>query len=79
MQQLKTGSLLKRCKYKIERVLGQGGVGITNLALQTDLERKFAIKEFFMKDLCNRDETTSHVSVGSNGNIETLMCARWIH
>ena len=72
MQQLKTGSLLKRCKYKIERVLGQGGFGITYLALQTGLDRKVAIKEFFMKDLCNRDEITSYVSVGSNGSFEMV-------
>lgn len=69
---LKKGLLLQGEKYKIERVLGQGGFGITYLAEQTSLRREVAIKEFFMKELCNRDETTSHVSVGSEGSREMV-------
>ena len=65
-------SHLQSGRYKIISTLGQGGFGITYLALQTGLERKVAIKEFFMKDLCNRDETTSHISVGSSGSIEMV-------
>lgn len=41
------------------RVLGQGGFGITYLAEQTMLNRKVAIKEFFLKDLCARNDGTS--------------------
>lgn len=66
--QLKQGTLLQGGKYRIERVLGQGGFGITYLAIQTGLDRKVAVKEFFMKELCNRDETTSRVSIGSEGS-----------
>ena len=36
------------------------------------LGRKVAVKEFFMKDICNRDEATSHVSVPSVGSKELL-------
>ena len=72
MQNLQKDSHLQSGRYKILSTLGQGGFGITYLALQTGLERKVAIKEFFMKDLCNRDEATSHVSVGSNGSIEMV-------
>ena len=39
-------------RYRIEKVLGQGGFGITYSGYQTNLEAKVAIKEFFMKDLC---------------------------
>ncbi len=70
--QLKQGSLLQGGKYKIEKVLGQGGFGITYLGEQTSLARKVAIQEFFMKELCNRDATTCHVSVGSEGSREMV-------
>ena len=55
MQQLQPGILLQGGKYKIERVLGQGGFGITYLAEQVMLQRKVSIKEFFMKRFCTRD------------------------
>ena len=69
---LQQGSTLQGGRYKIERVLGQGGFGITYLAVQSGLERKVAIKEFFMKDLCNRDGCTSHVTLGVEGNRGTV-------
>ena len=69
---LQQGSTLQGGRYKIERVLGQGGFGITYLAVQSGLERKVAIKEFFMKDLCNRDGSTSHVTLGTEGSRETV-------
>ena len=47
--QLKIGTLLKGGTYRIERILGQGGFGITYLAVQIGLNRKVAVKEFFMK------------------------------
>ena len=54
MQQLQPGTVLQDGKYRIERVLGQGGFGITYLATQLSLQRKVAIKELFMKDFCSR-------------------------
>ena len=65
---LQAGALLKNGEYKIEKVLGQGGFGITYLAEQISLGRKVALKEFFMEGLCNRDAATSHVSVPSVGS-----------
>ena len=67
---LKSGSLLQGGKYRIENVLGKGGFGITYLAVQTGLNRKVAVKEFFMKDYCNRDTVSSIVTVPSVGNDE---------
>ena len=70
MQQLQPGTTLQGGKYKIEKVLGQGGFGITYLAEQTMLGRKVAIKEFFLKEYCDRAESTSAVTFGSTGGRE---------
>lgn len=72
MNALKTNAVLQNGKYRIEGVLGQGGFGITYLATQVVLNRKVTIKEFFMKELCNRDEQTSQVSVPSMGSVDTV-------
>ena len=65
---LSPGAMLQGGKYRIESILGQGGFGITYLATQVSLGRKVAIKEFFMKEHCNRNTTSSFVSVGSRGS-----------
>lgn len=70
--QLKTGTLLQGGKYKIIRSLGQGGFGITYEAEQVLLRRRVAVKEFFMKDCCERDDATSRVTVGT-GNQRALV------
>ena len=49
---LHPGDNLQGGKYRIEKVLGQGGFGITYLAIQGGLERTVAIKEFFMREAC---------------------------
>ena len=69
---LRKGAVLQGGRYRIERLLGQGGFGITYMAIQSGLNRKVAIKEFFMRDLCNRDDETSHVSVPSLGSQELV-------
>ncbi len=72
MNALNRGAALQNGKYIIDTVLGQGGFGITYEAEQVSLGRKVAVKEFFMKDICNRDESTSHVSVPSVGSKELV-------
>ena len=69
---LPVGKILKNGEYKIEKVLGQGGFGITYLAEQTGLGRKVALKEFFMQEHCNRDADTAQVSVPSVGSKELV-------
>lgn len=72
MDELHAGATLQGGKYTIERMLGQGGFGITYLGTQAGLNRQIAIKEFFMRAYCNRDADTSHVSVASQGSREEV-------
>ncbi len=69
---LNNGALLKNGEYRIEKVLAAGGFGITYLAMQVALGRKVAVKEFFMKEHCNRDSGNSYVSVPSVGSKEQV-------
>lgn len=71
--QLNPGTSLRGGEFIIESFLGQGGFGITYVALQTGLNRKVVIKEFFMKQHCNRDSETSHISVPSLGSREEVL------
>ena len=48
MQHLQPNTTLQGGKYRIERVLGQGGFGITYLAEQVSSNRRVAIKELFI-------------------------------
>lgn len=70
IQGLKPGVFLRHNTYRIEKVLGQGGFGITYLAMDLNLDRYVAIKEFFPKDYCDRDDATSHVTLGTQGSKE---------
>lgn len=72
MQTLQSNSLLQGGRYKIIKTLGQGGFGITYLALQSGLERQVAVKEFFMKDFCERDNASSHVTLGTGANCDMI-------
>lgn len=72
MQHLNINTVLQGGKYKIISVLGQGGFGITYLAENTMLDGKVAIKEFFFKEYCNRDEATSHMTIPTDGNREIV-------
>lgn len=72
MRTLQPNATLQGGKYIIKKVLGQGGFGITYLAENTMLEGKVAIKEFFFKEYCSRDEATSYVTIGTSGNRELV-------
>ena len=48
MQHLQPNTTLQSGKYRIERVLGQGGFGNTYIGINTVFNEQVAIKEFFM-------------------------------
>lgn len=53
---LKPDTLLQGGKYKIERFLSSVGFGNTYEGVHTMMDTRVAIKEFFPKMFCNRDE-----------------------
>lgn len=72
MTSLAVGSTLQNGKYKILKVLGQGGFGITYLAVHTLLDKEVAIKEFFPKDFCDRDSDTRSITLGTSNSAELV-------
>ena len=72
MDALRADSTLQSGKYRIIKKLGQGGFGITYLAENTLLLGKVAIKEFFFKEYCERDDSTSFVTIPKSGNREIV-------
>lgn len=80
--ELKANTQLKNGTYTIISVLGQGGFGITYKATThgavsgvlggVKVDIPVAVKEFFMKDSCVRDEMTSDVSIPTQGGKEQI-------
>ena len=60
---LKVGTLLNHSKYRIEQYLASGGFGNTYEGVNVSLDKKCAIKEFFLKGVVLRDEHTSEVFI----------------
>ncbi len=58
-------------EYRIERVLGSGGFGITYLATDTNLQKSFAIKEYLPIEFAGRDHS-ARVRPRSGGDSETF-------
>jgi formylglycine-generating enzyme required for sulfatase activity len=72
---LPQGSLLDGGKYQIDYALGQGGFGITYQAVDLNLERPVAIKEFYPQAYVQRDHQSGGVSV-AHAEAETYQ--RWL-
>lgn len=78
MKQLCNNAILCKGKYRLEKILGQGGFGITYKAIMKEtvsgslgnmeVDVPVAIKEFFMKDTCEREEGTGKITVPSQGS-----------
>lgn len=66
---LQPNTLLQGGKYKIIRHISSGGFGNTYEGELVLIHRRVAIKEFFVKDFCNRDEMTSRVTVATQSKL----------
>jgi eukaryotic-like serine/threonine-protein kinase len=72
---LPTGAFLAQGKYQIDYALGQDGFGITYQAIDLELERFVAIKEFYPKALVHRDLDSGDVLVPKS---ESAAYAHWL-
>ena len=69
---LPVGAKLHHGAYLIKGVLGQGGFGITYLAVDVNLQKEVAVKEFFPAQFCGRDQITKSINIGTTGNVEFI-------
>lgn len=69
---LPVGAKLHHGAYLIKGVLGQGGFGITYLAVDVNLQKEVAVKEFFPAQFCGRDQITKSINIGTTGNAEFI-------
>ena len=76
---LKVGTLLNHAKYRIERYLASGGFGNTYEGVNVSLDKKCAIKEFFLKGVVLRDEHTSEVFITHPDNKKAFNSQKDIH
>ena len=58
--------------YKIESYLASGGFGNTYLAKNIEFDETYAIKEFFVKGVCQRDGNSTTISVSNAENTNSF-------
>lgn len=68
---LQVGTILHGT-YKIESYLASGGFGNTYLAKNIGFDETYAIKEFFVKGVCQRDGNSTTISVSNAENINSF-------
>ena len=72
LNHLQPGTMLRGDTYRIVRFIAAGGFGCTYEAEHVLLEKRVAIKEFFMQDYCNREDYTNRVTVGTKSKHELV-------
>ena len=72
---LRVGTMLRNI-YRIDGYLGSGGFGNTYVASNVEFDEQVAIKEFFMKDLSQRNVDGLHVTVPNPHNVEQFEALR---
>ena len=70
--QMPAGTRLQGGKYEIVRFISSGGFGCTYEAKHAMLNKSVAIKEFFVKDFCNRDSKTNSIYIASESKVSLI-------
>ena len=65
---LPIGTLLQMGKYRVDRYLSSGGFGNTYVITNLQFDEQFAMKEFFMKGINDREDDSTTVSVSNKSN-----------
>jgi serine/threonine protein kinase len=68
MSLLPIGTPLQMGKYRIDRYLSSGGFGNTYVITNVQFEEQFAMKEFFMKGINERNDDNTSISVSNIDN-----------
>ena len=68
---LQVGTILHGT-YKIESYLASGGFGNTYIAKNIEFDETYAIKEFFVKGVCQRDGNSTTISVSNAENTNSF-------
>ena len=66
---LPKGTILQMGKYRIDRELASGGFGNTYVITNLYFDEQFALKEFFIKGISERDKDSTTVSVSNLTNV----------
>lgn len=65
---LPIGTLLQMGKYRVDKYLSSGGFGNTYVITNLQFEEQFAMKEFFMKGINERNDDNTTISVSNKTN-----------
>jgi serine/threonine protein kinase len=65
---LPLGVLLQMGKYRVERYLSSGGFGNTYVITNLQFDEQYAMKEFFMKGINERNDDNTSISVSNKTN-----------
>lgn len=68
---LRIGTILHGV-YRVDKYLSSGGFGKTYLTTRVDTGEIFAIKEFFLKDYCNREDDNNTVRISVTAKQKTF-------
>lgn len=72
---LRVGTILHGT-YRVDGYLASGGFGNTYVATNIQFGERYAIKEFFLKGVTERDENTTTISVSNQENAATFEAQR---